>query len=103
MLREGAKAPSLPSFNQQETENSMKLFELADDPETYGDQAGWWLVVSDDIEVEISGPYSTEEKAQIHLDLLVACNNVLDSWEKGDLAAAVRKLDAAIAKSGGRQ
>jgi hypothetical protein len=36
-------------------------------------------------------------------DLLEAGEDVIATWEKGDLAAAVRKLDAAIAKARGRQ
>ncbi len=32
-------------------------------------------------------------------DLLQAAQDVISSWEKGDLAAAVRKLDAAIHKA----
>jgi hypothetical protein len=77
----------------------MKLFQLADDPETYEEQAGWWLVVSDDLEKELSNPFPTEEMAQIHMDLLEASEAVLDNWSTGDLAAAVRKLDAALAKA----
>jgi hypothetical protein len=79
----------------------MKLYQLAHDHETYGDQASWWLVVSDDGEQEFSQPFPTEDKAQIHLDLLEACEGVLDNWSWGDLAAAVRKLDNAVANAKG--
>jgi hypothetical protein len=36
-------------------------------------------------------------------DLLKAGEEVIATWTRGDLAAAVRKLDAAIAKARGRQ
>ena len=36
-------------------------------------------------------------------DLLEAGEDVIGTWEKGDLSAAVRKLDRAIAKARGRQ
>jgi len=34
-------------------------------------------------------------------DLLAACQSVIDSWERGDLAAAARQCAAAIAKATG--
>lgn len=37
-------------------------WQLADDPKTYGDQAGWWLVVSPDYQEEIAGPFATREE-----------------------------------------
>jgi hypothetical protein len=39
-----------------------RLYQLANDPE-YGDQALWWLVVSDDGEDELAGPFPTREEA----------------------------------------
>ena len=42
----------------------MKLYQLAPDVENYGDHAGWWLVVSDDLEDELAGPYPTRKKAE---------------------------------------
>lgn len=33
-----------------------QLYQLADEPETYGDDAAKWIVVSDDGEDELTGP-----------------------------------------------
>jgi len=38
-----------------------KLYQLANDPETYGADANKWLVVSDDGEEEITGPMREED------------------------------------------
>jgi hypothetical protein len=81
----------------------MRLDHLSKDYTTNGDLAGWWLIVSDDGQVEISNPFPTKQTAQIHLNLLPACDDVLDNWEKRDLAAAVRKLDAALASANARR
>jgi hypothetical protein len=50
----------------------MKLYQLAFDRSVYGDRAGWWLVVSDDTEDELSPAFATEEEAQRALDKLAA-------------------------------
>ena len=34
----------------------MNLYQLAYNAQVYGDHAGWWLVVSDDLEKELAGP-----------------------------------------------
>lgn len=42
----------------------MKLYQLAPDHKEYGEKAGWWLVVSDDLETELAGPFPTMEEAE---------------------------------------
>lgn len=42
----------------------MKLYQLADDFDTYGARAGWWLVVSNDLDDELAGPFATQDEAQ---------------------------------------
>lgn len=42
----------------------MKLYQLAPDHKEYGDKAEWWLVVSDDLEDEIAGPFETPDEAE---------------------------------------
>jgi hypothetical protein len=41
----------------------MKLYQLAHDFEAYGEQAGFWLVVTDDNEEELSAPYPSRNQA----------------------------------------
>ena len=59
----------------------MKLFQLATEDTGqewndgapirsrtgYGPKAGWWLVVSDDLEDELAGPFPTREQAQAYI------------------------------------
>jgi len=42
----------------------MTLYQLANDRETYGERALWWLVVSDDLEDELAGPFATQDEAE---------------------------------------
>lgn len=42
----------------------MKLFQLADDIQVYAETAGHWMVVSDDMEDELAGPFATREEAE---------------------------------------
>ena len=42
----------------------MKLYQLANDPNTYGKKALWWLVVTDDGELELSPAYPTRRQAE---------------------------------------
>jgi hypothetical protein len=42
----------------------MKLFQLADDPQVYPETAGYWMVVSDDMEDELAGPFAAREEAE---------------------------------------
>jgi hypothetical protein len=42
----------------------MKLYQLADDVGTYGEQAGWWMVVSDDSDMELAGPFQDRAEAE---------------------------------------
>lgn len=42
----------------------MKLWQLEDNTETYGEFANGWLIVSDDCEDEIAGPFKTQSEAE---------------------------------------
>ena len=42
----------------------MMLWQLAPDSAVYGEHAGWWLVVTDDGDRELAGPYSTQAEAE---------------------------------------
>jgi hypothetical protein len=42
----------------------MKLYQLADTIDVYEDHAGWWMVVSDDMEDELAGPFEKKEEAE---------------------------------------
>jgi hypothetical protein len=42
----------------------MKIWQLAPDPEAYGEHAGWYMVVSDDLATDLDGPYRTLREAQ---------------------------------------
>lgn len=57
---------------------SFVPWQLADDPGTYGDKAGWWLVVSPDFEDEIAGPFATREE----------CDRIIAELEQGRAEAA---------------
>lgn len=42
-------------------------WQLADDEEAYGDNAGWWIIVSPDQEDELpGGPWQTEDELRAH-------------------------------------
>jgi xanthine/CO dehydrogenase XdhC/CoxF family maturation factor len=41
----------------------MRLYQLADCTKTYDNRAGWWMVVSDDSEEELAGPFEIEQEA----------------------------------------
>ena len=45
-------------------------WQLANDADTYGDQAGWWIVVSPDFEDELSPPFATLEECQREIERL---------------------------------
>ncbi len=45
-----------------------KLYQLAHDTVAYPEHAGHWLVVSDDLEQELSGPVATEQEARLILE-----------------------------------
>ena len=60
----------LHSFTRLECQ-IMHLYQLADDPETYGNQAAWWLVVDDDDMAELAGPFATEREATNAMMLLL--------------------------------
>lgn len=46
----------------------MRLYQLAPDEKEYFEKAGWWLVVSDDGEDELAGPFATQEEAEKWID-----------------------------------
>lgn len=58
----------------------MKLYQLADDVDAYGENAGWWMVVSDDGNEELAGPFKTRAEAQQWLR---------DKGSAGDVGQAV--------------
>ena len=75
-------------------------WQLADDPEAYGENAGKWIITTANAEHEIGNAvYGTEEACNDALALLAAAQAVIDNWERGDLAAAVRQLAAALARA----
>lgn len=62
----------------------MKLFQLAPDHKEYGDKAGWWMVVSGDLEDELAGPFATRPEAEIAA-LRSALQAMIDIyWADGD-------------------
>jgi hypothetical protein len=61
----------------------IKQIEVLDDD---GNRLALWQ--DDELRLRLAGP-----------DLLAAAKKVVDRWEHGDLADAVRELDAAIAKA----
>jgi hypothetical protein len=42
----------------------MKLYQLANDVAAYDHRALWWLVVTDDLEDELAGPFPTQQQAE---------------------------------------
>lgn len=80
-----------------DTASGFIPWQLSSDHETYGDNAGKWIITSADGEQEIGhAVYSTREACGNAIALLKAGQAVIDNWENGDLAAAVRDLDAAV-------
>jgi hypothetical protein len=78
-------------------ETTYKPYQLAKDYETYGDNAGNWILVFADSEEEVQGVvFSSEDACGNFADLLNAAIKVIDSWEGGDLAKAVNELAAAL-------
>ena len=72
-------------------------WQLAADHETYGENAGRWIITTADGEVEIGNAvYGCEQACEAAIELLAAAQAVIDNWERGDLAAAVRRLAAAL-------
>ena len=43
------------------TGGDAELYQLAYTAQVYGDHARWWLVVSDDLEKELTGPSSKRQ------------------------------------------
>lgn len=77
------------------------VYQLANDPDTYGPNAGKFIVTTGDHEREISGAMSQADAVAL-ATALNACTMVVDRWEKGDLAEAARACHAAIAGVIGR-
>lgn len=42
----------------------MRIYKLTDDEETYGEKAGWFICVSDDLQTEFTTAYPTEQEAR---------------------------------------
>lgn len=47
-------------------ETRAAVWQLADDPASYPDIAGWFILVSPDGEDELAGPWPTEHDARLH-------------------------------------
>lgn len=45
-------------------------WQLADDPQAYGDKAGWWIVVSANLREEHSPPFRTREEVMAIIGML---------------------------------
>lgn len=43
---------------------AVSIWRLADDPDAYGDIAGWFILVTPDGEEEVAGTWATEEGAR---------------------------------------
>ena len=76
-------------------------YQLANDPATYGPDAGKFIVTTADFETEVAGPMS-EKDASLFAKLLATCQMVVDRWEKGDLAEAARECAEAVQIATGR-
>jgi hypothetical protein len=82
--------------------DEFKPWQLAPDHETYGDDAGKWVITAADGEHEIGNAvYGTEAACIAAIELISAGKAVIGNWEHGDLAAAVRRLSAALEIAGG--
>ena len=82
------------------TQRTFLPWQLATDPEAYGENARRWIITTADGEDEIGNAvYGTEEACNDAIALLAAAQAVIDNWERGDLAAAVRRLAAALARA----
>lgn len=44
----------------------VSVYQLAEDPTTYGQTAGWFLLTSPDYETEHAGPFPTVQDAEAH-------------------------------------
>jgi len=56
------------------------VWRLADDSETYGEQAGWFLVVDGSLNTEVAGSFATEAEAQAVADRLNADDPFDGCW-----------------------
>ena len=70
-------------FQNRDGGHDLNQIEILDG---HSDQLAEWL--SDDLRMRLAAP-----------ELLAAAEKVVARWEQGDLADAVRQLDAAIAKA----
>ena len=77
------------------------IYQLASDHATYGADAGKFIVTSEDLEREFSGPMG-EDDARTLASALNACQTVSERWERGDLAEAARLCAAVIEDVTGR-
>ena len=77
------------------------IYQLAAGHATYGADAGKFIVTSEDLEQEFSGPMS-EDDSRTLASALNACQTVADRWERGDLAEAARLCAAVVEDVNGR-
>jgi len=47
----------------------VSIWQLADDPETYGEKSGWFILTSPDGEEEHTVPFETEAQARAFAEL----------------------------------
>ncbi len=84
---------------EQKQENlEPVLFQLADNKETYGEEAGHWVVVTNDSETELSMPYASEEWANERrsgIDEAAKAHAAFKASDGsiGDFQTALRDLD----------
>ena len=62
-----------------------QVFQLADDPEVYGEKAGHWLVVSSDMNEELSGPISDQTTAEQQCSYIQIIGAAIAAVEDGQL------------------
>jgi hypothetical protein len=77
------------------------IYQLAPDHATYGADAGKFLITSENLEHEFSGPMS-EEDARLLASALNGCQMIAERWERGRLDEAARVCAAVVADAAGR-
>ncbi len=77
------------------------IYQLAPDHATYGDDGGKFIVTSEDLEQEFSGPMC-EEDARLLASALNGCQMVAERWERGRLDEATRVCAAVVTDAAGR-
>ena len=62
-----------------------QLYQLADNQETYGERAGWWMVVTHDNETELSASFPTEEEAEQERQKIMSVAKSLVDFREGGI------------------